>query len=52
MSLSQAEADLGPRDAFVEELDLEVLGFARAAPSATGRLVCHPAALLKVYIYG
>jgi transposase len=39
-------------EAFVEELDLEVLGFARAAPSATGRPAYHPAALLKIYIYG
>ncbi len=38
--------------AFVEELDLEVLGFARAAPCATGRPAYHPAALLKIYIYG
>jgi transposase len=39
-------------DAFVEELDLEVLGFGRAVPSATGRPAYHPAALLKIYIYG
>lgn len=39
-------------DAFVEELDLAVLGFARAAPSSTGRPAYHPAALLKIYIYG
>ncbi len=39
-------------EAFVEELDLEVLGFARAAPCATGRPPYHPAVLLKIYIYG
>jgi transposase len=39
-------------EAFVEELDLEVLDFARAAPCATGRPPYHPAVLLKIYIYG
>jgi transposase len=39
-------------DAFVGELDLEALGFARAAPSATGRPAYHPSVLLKIYIYG
>lgn len=39
-------------DAFVEELDLEALGFARAAPASTGRPAYHPGVLLKLYIYG
>lgn len=39
-------------DAFVEELDLEALGFAKAAPAHTGRLAYHPGVLLKIYIYG
>lgn len=39
-------------DAFAKELDVEVLGFARAAPTATGRPAYHPATLLKIYIYG
>jgi transposase len=39
-------------DAFVEALDLGVLGFAGAEPAATGRPGYHPSALLKLYIYG
>jgi transposase len=39
-------------EAFVEELDLEALGFARAAPALTGRPAYHPSVLLKIYIYG
>jgi transposase len=39
-------------DAFVEELDLKVLGFAGADPAVTGRPAYHPAVLLKLYIYG
>lgn len=39
-------------DAYVEELDLEALGFAGATPAATGRPAYHPAVLLKIYIYG
>ena len=39
-------------DAFVDELDLTELGFARAQPAATGRPAYHPATLLKIYIYG
>ena len=39
-------------DAFVEQLDLEALGFNRAQPSATGRPGYHPATLLKIYVYG
>lgn len=39
-------------DAFVDELDFQVLGFNRATPASTGRPVYHPAVLLKLYIYG
>ncbi|MGH6608707.1 MAG: IS1182 family transposase [Burkholderiaceae bacterium] len=39
-------------DAFVAELDLEVLGFAGATPADTGRPSYHPSVLLKIYIYG
>ena len=39
-------------DAFVGELDLAELGFEGASPAATGRPAYHPAALLKIYIYG
>jgi transposase len=39
-------------DVFVEELDLQVLGFERAEPADTGRPAYHPGTLLKIYIYG
>ncbi|GAN81994.1 Transposase domain [Acidocella aminolytica 101 = DSM 11237] len=39
-------------EAFVDELDLQALGFVRAAAKATGRPGYHPADLLKLYIYG
>ncbi len=39
-------------DAFVEELELESLGFEGATPSTTGRPSYHPGVLLKIYIYG
>jgi transposase len=39
-------------DAFVERLDLLMLGFDGVAPEATGRPSYHPAVLLKLYIYG
>ena len=39
-------------DAFVDKLDLRALGFGAVDPSATGRPSYHPAALLKLYIYG
>src|SRR3954466_6621003 len=39
-------------DAFVDELDLEALGFEGATAAATGRPGYHPSVLLKVYIYG
>jgi transposase len=39
-------------DVFVEELDLQGIGFARVSAQATGRPGYHPAVLLKLYIYG
>ncbi|PTM41567.1 IS1182 family transposase [Bosea sp. 124] len=39
-------------DVFVDDLDLEVLGFEGVTPAATGRPAYHPATLLKLYIYG
>jgi len=39
-------------DAFVDALDLAELGFEGVEPLATGRPSYHPAALLKLYIYG
>jgi transposase len=39
-------------EAFVEELDLARLGFARLEAKATGRPAYHPATLLKIYLYG
>ena len=38
--------------AFVEELDLEKIGFERVNPKSTGRPSYHPSTLLKLYIYG
>ena len=39
-------------DAFVEELDLQALGFEGVEPANTGRPSYHPSVLLKIYIYG
>lgn len=39
-------------DAYVDELDLEGLGFESVQPEATGRPAYHPSVLLKIYIYG
>jgi transposase len=39
-------------DAFIDERDLQALGFTRAQPAATGRPAYHPAILLKIYLYG
>ncbi len=39
-------------DAFVEALDLGALGFSSANRDGGGRPAYHPAALLKIYIYG
>ena len=39
-------------DAFVDHLNLTMLGFQRATPAATGRPAYDPADLLKLYMYG
>jgi transposase len=39
-------------DVFVEELNLEEMGFDGVAPEDTGRPSYHPSLLLKLYIYG
>ncbi len=39
-------------DAFVDQLDLQALGFTRAVAAPTGRPAYHPADLLKLYLYG
>lgn len=39
-------------DAFVDGLDLQAAGFARAAPAKTGRPGYMPGDLLKLYVYG
>ena len=39
-------------DAFIDELDLAVLGFAGVVPETTGRPSYHPRTLLKIYLYG
>ncbi|MDZ4123409.1 MAG: IS1182 family transposase, partial [Hydrogenophaga sp.] len=39
-------------DVFVDELNLQELGFEGVRPAATGRPSYHPAVLLKIYIYG
>src|SRR4026208_1423531 len=39
-------------DVFVNELDLDKLGFEGSEPKATGRPAYHPSTLLKIYIYG
>lgn len=39
-------------DAFIDNLDLNTLGFAHAVLQETGRPPYHPADLLKLYIYG
>ena len=39
-------------DVFVDNLDLEKLGFEKAKPAATGRPPFDPGDLLKLYIYG
>ena len=39
-------------DLFVEEIDLEQMGFLRIAPARTGRPGYHPSVLLKLFIYG
>ena len=39
-------------DVFVDELDLDRLGFEGMQPEVTGRPAYHPSVLLKLYIYG
>jgi transposase len=39
-------------DVFVDELDLQELGFEGVQPEVTGRPGYHPGSLLKIYIYG
>jgi transposase len=39
-------------DVFVDQLNLQALGFEGVQPAATGRPAYHPASLLKIYIYG
>ena len=39
-------------EVFVDELDLNQLGFDGMQPQATGRPAYRPATLLKIYIYG
>lgn len=39
-------------DAFVDNLDLQQMGFSRTTPAHTGRPAYSPADLLKLYIYG
>ena len=39
-------------DAFVDELDLAELGFARVQPAWTGRPDYAPGTILKLYVYG
>ncbi len=39
-------------DAFVDSLDLIMIGFQRATPSATGRPAYDPGDLLRLYLYG
>jgi transposase len=39
-------------DAFVDQLDLQALGFQRVVAASEGRPAYHPADLLKLYIYG
>src|SRR5713101_5045904 len=39
-------------DVFIDELDLEALGFSGVVPEVTGRPAYHSATLLKIYLYG
>ena len=39
-------------DVFIDELDLEALGFAGVVPEVTGRPAYHPATLLKIDLVG
>jgi transposase len=39
-------------EAFIDELDLAILGFESVVPETTGRPAYHPATPLKIYLYG
>ena len=39
-------------EAFIDELDLQALGFSGAPPADTGRPAYHPVTMLKIYLYG
>jgi len=39
-------------DVFIDELDLQAMGFVGVVPEVTGRPAYHPATLLKIYLYG
>src|SRR5712664_1943794 len=39
-------------EVFIDELDLDALGFAGMTPAATGRPAYHSSTLLKIYLYG
>jgi transposase len=39
-------------EAFIDELDLAILGFESVVPETTGRPAYRPATLLKIYLYG
>jgi transposase len=39
-------------EAYIDSLDLEGLGFSKAAPNGTGRPMYDPKDLLKLYVYG
>src|SRR5439155_17844530 len=39
-------------EVFIDEVDLDQLGFDGMQPEATGRPAYHPATLLKIYLYG
>lgn len=51
---AQVSADNAVRlmDAFIDKLDLEKLGFAKALPKSEGRPPFAPQVLLKLYLYG
>src|SRR6202011_4787833 len=48
----EAENPVRVIEAFVEQLDLRLMGFDGVDPEGTGRPAYHPAALLKIYLYG
>jgi len=39
-------------EVFIEELDLDALGFEGVHPASTGRPAYHPSTMLKLYLYG